>query len=63
MPVVQRVAFKEGPVSRVFFGIAAFLFFFAAVGVTVIPNPSAWGLVSLAIGLAVGGWTPWRKAA
>lgn len=48
--------------GRIFFGIAALLFFFAAVGVTVIPNPTAWGFVLTAVGLAVGGWIPWRKA-
>lgn len=51
--------------SRIFFAIAALFFFFAAVGVKVLPNPTAWGLVALAIGLAVGGlgWTPWKRAA
>jgi len=50
--------------SRIFCGIAAAFFFCAAVGVTVIPNPSAWGLVALSIGCAIGGWnwTPWRKS-
>ena len=45
-----------------FFTLAAFLFFFAAVGVKIIPDPTAWGLVCLAIGLAVGGlgWRLWR---
>jgi hypothetical protein len=47
--------------GRIFFGIAALFFFFAAVGVTVIPNPTAWGLVAVALGLAVGAWIPWRK--
>jgi hypothetical protein len=49
--------------GRIFFAIAAFLFFFAAVGVTIIPNPTAWGLCTLAIGFAVGAWIPWRKGA
>jgi hypothetical protein len=46
-----------------FFTLAAFLFFFAAVNVTIIPNPTAWGLVCLAIGLATGGlgWRLWRN--
>lgn len=44
----------------VFFVIAAVLFFFAAVGVQIIPGPTAWGLVCLAIGLAVGSWWPRR---
>lgn len=47
--------------GRIFFGIAALFFFFAAVGVNIIPNPTAWGLVSMALGLAVGAWIPWRK--
>lgn len=39
----------------IFYLIAAVLFFFAAVGVAFIPNPSAWGLFFVAIGLTVGG--------
>jgi hypothetical protein len=46
----------------VFFVLSALFFFFAAVGVTIIPNATAWGLCALAIGMAVGGWVPWRKA-
>lgn len=49
--------------GRIFFGIAALFFFFAAVGATFMPNPTAWGFVSLALGLAIGGWIPWKKAA
>ncbi|HXJ72153.1 MAG TPA: hypothetical protein VNM37_04855 [Candidatus Dormibacteraeota bacterium] len=45
--------------GRVFFVVAALFFFFAAVGVTVIPNPTAWGLVLTALGLAAGNWSPW----
>ncbi len=41
--------------GRIFFGISALLFFFAAVGVHIIPNPTAWGLFSLALGLFIGG--------
>jgi hypothetical protein len=51
--------------SRLFFVAAIILFFFAAVGVSIIPNPTAWGLVSLSIGLAVTGvpmGLPWKKA-
>lgn len=46
-----------------FFIVAAVFFFFAAVGVTVIPGPTAWGLVCLALGLALSGvpWPTWRK--
>ena len=49
--------------GRVFFGVAALFFFFGAIGVTIIPNPTAWAFVLMAIGLAIGGWTwtPWRK--
>lgn len=47
--------------GRIFFGIAALLFFLAAVGASIIPNPTAWGLFSVALGFAVGGWIPWRK--
>lgn len=51
--------------GRFFFISSAVLFFFAAINVTIIPNPTAWGLVALAVGLAVGGWswTPWKKSA
>lgn len=51
--------------GRIFFGIAAAFFFFAAIGVTVIPQPTAWGLVCLALGLASGAWTwtPWKRTA
>jgi len=45
-------------VGVIFFILAAILFFFAGVGVTVIPNPATWGLFCLAIGLAVGGYWP-----
>lgn len=51
--------------GRLFFIFAVVLFFFAAVGVGIIPNPTAWGLVSLAIGFAVAGVPvsfPWKKA-
>lgn len=39
--------------------IAAVLFFFAAVGVGIIPNPTAWGLFFVALGLAFGSAIPW----
>lgn len=58
----MSLIFKEYTVGRIFFGISALFFFFAAINVTVVPNPTAWGLVSLALGLAVGGWIPWRKS-
>ena len=47
--------------GRIFFGIAAMLFLFEALGVTIIPHPISLGLFSMALGLAVGGWIPWRK--
>ncbi len=48
------------------FLLAAILFFFGGVGVTVIPNPVTWGLFCLALGLAFGGpplpaSVTWRK--
>lgn len=47
------------------FWAAAILFFFAAVGVNIIPHPQAWGLFALALGLALGGpaWGWWRRGA
>lgn len=47
--------------SKIFFAVAVLLFFLAAVGSHIIPNPTAWGLVSLSLGFAVGGWTPWKR--
>lgn len=43
--------------------LAAVLFFFAAVGVSVIPSPTAWGLFFLALAMALGGprWGFWKK--
>lgn len=40
---------------NILFVIAAVLFFFAAIGVTIIPQATAWGLFFLALGLALGG--------
>lgn len=47
----------------IFLVVAAILFFFDGVGVTVIPKPLTWGLFCLALGLAIGGYWPtaWRK--
>lgn len=42
----------------IFLILAALLFFFAGIGVTVIPNPTVWGLFCMALGLAVGGYWP-----
>lgn len=42
-----------------FFLLAAVLFFFAGIGVTIIPNPTVWGLFCLALGHFVGGSCPW----
>ena len=49
--------------GRFFFGIAALFFFLSAVGATLVPNASAWGFVLLAVGLALGGWSPmpWKR--
>lgn len=47
--------------GRIFFGLAALFFFLAAVNANIIPNPTAWGLVSTALGLAVGAWIPWKR--
>ena len=45
--------------GRVLFGVATLFFFLAAVGSALVPNPTAWGLVLVALGLCVGGWIPW----
>jgi hypothetical protein len=47
-------------VGRGFILFSAIFFFLAAVGSSLLPNPTAWGLVSLAVGLAIGNWSPWR---
>lgn len=47
--------------ARIFFAISAIFFFLAAVGAHFIPNPASWGFVSLAVGLAVTGWNPWKR--
>lgn len=57
------IIFKEHLVGRIFFGIALAFFFLAAVDANFIPNPTAWGFVSLALGLAFGAWIPWKKTA
>lgn len=54
--------FKETTMGRVFFGLAALFFFFEAANVHIMPHPTAWGFVSLALGLAVGGWIPWKRS-
>jgi hypothetical protein len=40
---------------NILFVIAAVLFFLAAVGSSILPNPTAWGLFFVALGLALGG--------
>jgi hypothetical protein len=42
-------------VGSLFFLAAVVLFFFAAIGVAMIPNPTAWGLCCLALGHLLGG--------
>lgn len=49
-------------VTRIIFGISALLFVFAGLGVTVIPNPTTWGLFMLALGFFVGTLPQVRKA-
>ena len=44
-------------IGSLFLLLAVFLFFFAAIGVGIIPNPQSWGLVCLALGLLLGGVT------
>lgn len=40
---------------NILFVIAAVLFFIAAVGSSILPNPTAWGLFFVALGLALSG--------
>ena len=47
-------------VGKGLFAVAALFFFLAAVGSNLIPNPTAWGLVLTALGLACGNWLPLR---
>lgn len=50
--------------GNIFMIAALVLFFFAAVGVSFIPNPTAWGLVAMTAGfIAGGGWPAWFKKA
>lgn len=39
----------------VFMLLACLLFFFAGIGVTIIPNPATWGLFCMSLGFLVGG--------
>lgn len=48
-------------IGQVFLLIAVVLFFFAAVGVAFIPNPTAWGLVCFALGVLLAGVPMWRS--
>ena len=41
--------------GALFLILAVVLFFFAAVGVAFLPNPAAWGLVCLALGILCAG--------
>lgn len=49
-------------VTRVLFGIAALLFAFAGLGVSVIQNPMIWGLFSLALAFFIGTLPQSRKS-
>ncbi len=42
-------------VGQIFLLAAVVLFFFAAIGVVFIPNPTSWGLVCLALGILLAG--------
>lgn len=42
-------------IGQIFLLGAVLLFFFACIGVTVIPNPTGWGLVTLALGILLAG--------
>jgi hypothetical protein len=42
--------------TRIFFLVAAILFFVAAIGWTILPNPMIWALCCLALGLFLDGY-------
>jgi len=42
--------------GRIFYVIAAILFFLGGIGSTVIPNPTTWGLFCVALGLLLAGY-------
>ena len=42
-------------IGQIFLLGAVVFFFFAAVDVTVIPRPTSWGLVTLALGILLAG--------
>ncbi len=41
--------------------IACVLFFLAAVGSAIIPNPTSWGLFFLSLAIAFGGYFPYAS--
>ncbi len=45
--------------GHIFLVVAAVFFFLAAVGSIILPNPTAWGLFFLALGILCAGWQPW----
>ncbi len=47
-------------IGMIFLVAAVILFFLAAVGSALIPNPTAWGLVSLTLGILLAG-VPLRR--
>ncbi len=43
-------------IGRIFYVIAAILFFLGGIGSTVIPNSPTWGLFCVALGLLLAGY-------
>ena len=43
-------------IGRIFYVIAAILFFLGGIGATFIPKPDIWGLFCIAMGLLLAGY-------
>ena len=43
-------------IGRIFYVIAAIVFFLGGIGARVIPNPDIWGLFCIALGLLLTGY-------
>jgi hypothetical protein len=48
-------------IGRIFFVIAAIVFFIGGIGSPIIPKPEIWGLFCIAIGLVLGDYDIRRR--